>query len=203
MNKKPDITAQTRANILEAFWSLYRVKRIDQITVKEITSKAGYNRGTFYEYFRDVYDCLEQIELQVLPSLDELPPKPGIDEGPSKIFQDFLDLYEEKLNYYQVLLGEHGDPRFQSRLIESIKRTLFTQPQFGTIEPLPDSSNRSLDLDIFLEYHLSGMISILRYYYEKEIPIPKAEIMSKIHTLLLGNQMKSLYEQPSPKETFE
>jgi hypothetical protein len=33
MNKQPEITEQTRANLLKAFWSLYTEKRIDQITV--------------------------------------------------------------------------------------------------------------------------------------------------------------------------
>jgi hypothetical protein len=35
LNKQPELTEQTRANLLEAFWSPYAVRRIDQITVKE------------------------------------------------------------------------------------------------------------------------------------------------------------------------
>jgi AcrR family transcriptional regulator len=61
MNRQPEITAQTRQNLIDAFWSLYCEKRIEKITVKEITIKAGYNRGTFYEYFVDVYDVFETI----------------------------------------------------------------------------------------------------------------------------------------------
>lgn len=75
MKKQPDITSsQTRQNLIDAFWSLYCEKRIEKITVKEITQKAGYNRGTFYEYFTDVYDMLEQIEQSLIPTIEELPP---------------------------------------------------------------------------------------------------------------------------------
>ena len=74
MRKQPQITAQTRENLIEAFWSLYCENRIETITVKEISNRAGYNRGTFYEYFSDVYDVLGEIEKSLIPSLDELPP---------------------------------------------------------------------------------------------------------------------------------
>jgi len=56
MNKHPEITAQTRENLMQAFWSLYRQKKIDTISIKEITATAGYHRSTFYEYFVDIYD---------------------------------------------------------------------------------------------------------------------------------------------------
>jgi AcrR family transcriptional regulator len=64
----------TKQNLIDAFWALYCEKRIEKITVKEITQKAGYNRGTFYEYFTDIYDVLNQIEESLIPTLDELPP---------------------------------------------------------------------------------------------------------------------------------
>ena len=54
MNKRIEITAQTKQNLIDAFWSLYTEKRIEDITVKDITHKAGYNRGTVYEYFPSV-----------------------------------------------------------------------------------------------------------------------------------------------------
>lgn len=69
MKKQSEVTAQTKQNLVGAFWSLYCEKRIEKITVKEITLKAGYNRGTFYEYFTDVYDVLEQIEKSLIPTI--------------------------------------------------------------------------------------------------------------------------------------
>ena len=62
MKKNPKITGQTRENLLQAFWSLYRQKKIEHITIQDITTKAGYNRSTFYEYFVDIYDVLNRLE---------------------------------------------------------------------------------------------------------------------------------------------
>ena len=51
---------------MDAFWSLYRDKPIEKITVKAICEKAGCNRSTFYEYYTDSYSVLEDIEEELL-----------------------------------------------------------------------------------------------------------------------------------------
>jgi len=47
MNKQPMVTAQTKQNLIDAFWSLYCEKRIEKITIKEIAQRAGYNEEPF------------------------------------------------------------------------------------------------------------------------------------------------------------
>jgi len=66
MNKQPEITEQTRKNIIMAFCKLYEEKPIEKISVKEIIALAGYNRSTFYEYFTDIYALLKFIEDDVI-----------------------------------------------------------------------------------------------------------------------------------------
>lgn len=62
MKKQPQVTARTRRKLMNAFWEIYCEKGIHQITVGAVTKLAGYNRGTFYEYFSDIYDLLDQLE---------------------------------------------------------------------------------------------------------------------------------------------
>ena len=94
MNKQLDVIVQIKQNLIEAFWSFYCEKRIEKVTVKEITQKPGYNRGTFYKYSIGVYDVLEQIEQSLIHAL----------------------------NF--VLLGDNGDPAFASKLKNLTKTTL-------------------------------------------------------------------------------
>ena len=72
MNKRPELTEQTKRNLRTAFWSLYAQKPLEKISVREITALAGYNRGTFYLYYQDVYDLLNQIEDELLDELQQL-----------------------------------------------------------------------------------------------------------------------------------
>ncbi|MGN0414420.1 MAG: TetR/AcrR family transcriptional regulator C-terminal domain-containing protein [Agathobacter sp.] len=51
----------TRRAIVEAFMKLLQKKSLDKITVKEIIESAEINRNTFYYYFQDIYDLLENM----------------------------------------------------------------------------------------------------------------------------------------------
>lgn len=66
--KQPEVTAETKQNIMEAYWELYTSDVQGRITVKMITDRAGYNRGTFYAHFLDMEDLQSQIEDELLPS---------------------------------------------------------------------------------------------------------------------------------------
>lgn len=54
--KQPQITEQTKRQSAQPSGRFYSSKPIDKITIKEITDLAGYNRGTFCLYYKDVYD---------------------------------------------------------------------------------------------------------------------------------------------------
>jgi len=156
------LSEKARTHLLEAFWSLYCRSRLDQITVKEVAAKAGYNRSTFYEHFDDVHQCLHELELRCLPNLDELPPTLGGAEPSADFVRTFLALYEEKASYYNVLLGENGDPSFRRRLIDGIKSAVLSQE--GTTAPaaamLPEDP---LERELALEYRIAGLLGVLTY----------------------------------------
>ncbi len=62
MNKQPEVTDATREAFIDAFCALALEKPIGNITIREITAAAGYNRTTFYRYFTDVYTLLDYVE---------------------------------------------------------------------------------------------------------------------------------------------
>ena len=132
MKKHPEITAQTRENLIEAFWMIYAQKKIDQITIQEITDKAGYHRSTFYEYFVDIYDVLDQLEESLLAYLKEEVVKGLTGEQNEDFIRGLADLYESKGNYLSVLLGENGDPHFARRLqavMRPVLMEIFNMPE--------------------------------------------------------------------------
>ena len=60
MNKYESKYFNTAIKMDEAFLSLIEVKDFEYITVKEICSKAGVNRSTFYLHYDTVADLLEE-----------------------------------------------------------------------------------------------------------------------------------------------
>lgn len=52
---------RTRQLIFDAFHSLSQEKKFNNITIADITERAGINRGTFYAHFVDKYALMEFI----------------------------------------------------------------------------------------------------------------------------------------------
>lgn len=184
MGKYNDISAQTRQNLIDAFWDLYQEKRIEKITVREITTKAGYNRGTFYEYFIDVYDVLEQIEQSLLPSIEDMPPLLPVLDGEPLPIDSFVKLYSISSKYYTVLLGDNGDPAFAAKIKNGIKAKLIEQLEIKNMD--------SLELDYSLEYLLSAMIGILTYWFKNDENMPREQLIALMYNLMSGDGLKQL-----------
>lgn len=192
-NKQPTITEQTKTNLRHAFWQLYEQMPIRKITVKQITDLAGYNRGTFYLYFKDVYDLLDDIEskvLQVIEGMMEglLPPDgtfadacqlrgaPGFEAAMTPLAQA-VQIYGK---YARVLLSDRGDPEFKARFKEivwpSLKRTL---PLKRTHSPREER--------VAKEYCMAGLIAAICAWLEEDDPLPVDAFISLLSEDLVGS----------------
>jgi AcrR family transcriptional regulator len=175
MKKQPEITAQTRENLIQAFWSLYRQKKIEHITIKNITTRAGYNRSTFYEYFVDINDVLNQFEdtlleymkEQILDSLEG-----GLNDD---IIQKLADVYESKGDYLGILLGENGDPNFAKKLKTVMRSTLV-----GTFR-LPEKEIRT---SYIFEFGMSAIIGTVTHWYHSKRDLPSKEMVRLLRSML-------------------
>lgn len=176
MNKHEQTSINTKQNLIDAFWSLYCEKRIEKITVREIMQKAGYNRGTFYEYFVDVHDVLEQIENSLLPNISELPPMNFTTETAQPI-DGFVKLYSENSKYYTVLLGDKGDPAFANKLKNYVKLNVL-----GLLVSKGIQNDAKLDFSI--EFVLSAMIGILTYWFANEKSISEKDLVELVSSLM-------------------
>lgn len=122
MKKQPELTEQTRQNITNAFLELYRSKKLELITVKEIVARAGYNRSTFYLYFKDTADVLERLEEKLLTQLRETISTDGIFWSFEDLSTNLVALYRSpKVDLLCLLLGENGDPVFARKLKDTIR----------------------------------------------------------------------------------
>ena len=185
MIKKPDQTAMTRKNLMDAFWLLYEANRTGTLTVREITKKAGYNRSTFYAYFTDVQDVLAQWEQSLIPSTSQLPP---FTNGATELgmpLDPFMALYEQNSRYYAVLLGENGDPSFAGKLKEAtkpaIRQALMGKTRLGGTE-----------LEILLEFMLSAMIGVMSFWFREGKPLPKERLSELMRSITEDGAAKML-----------
>lgn len=159
MKHNPEIIAQTRKNLMDAFWDLYSKKGIGKVSVREIVSKAGYNRSTFYEYFTDVYDVLEQIEASVLPDLKKHQDI-MVNSGFHLPLRHITEVYNRNKKYYVVLLGKNGDPAYEEKIKDAFKTLARPHLQSLGVD--------DFTLECALEYTISAILGVMTYCFTKE-----------------------------------
>ena len=168
MKKQPQITEQTRANLREAFWGLYAERPIERIPVREICERAGYNRATFYLYYHDVYEVLDEVEGTVLAGIETV--VDGLLSRGGKLdFSRHMGLIFQMAadwgSYTEVLLGKNGDPAFLERLKEALRPLVeqFVLPAEG----MDEQARR-----VVSEFYLSGILAAVRAWLAEEDPMP-------------------------------
>ena len=192
-NKQPAVTEQTKTNLRRAFWQLYEQKPIQKITVKQITDLAGYNRGTFYLYFKDVYDLLEDIEDKVLEVIGGImrdllaPDGPLGDAGQLRGapgFQAAMTPLAQAVqtygSYARVLLSDRGDPAFKARFKEIV------WPPLKSTLPLK-RAHCPKEERVTKEYCMAGLIAAICAWLDEEDSLPVETFISLLSKDLVGS----------------
>lgn len=172
MRKQPELTSQTKENLKKAFWKLYAKKGIEKISVKEITDLAGYNRGTFYLYYKDIYHLVDEAETDLLEKMIR-----QIESGEAGSAEEMLDTlrqsYEKYKKYLDILHGAHGDPAFIGKLKDKMKE--LARPKLKALDIMDEAV-----IELFLEYHVAGSIALIQHCVAQKKEIPVQEILDLI-----------------------
>ena len=123
MGNKTAACVDTKQALQEAFWELYKNKSIEKISVREITERAGYNRGTFYLYYKDVYDILEQSEQLLIREIYNTGFFPEGKNDPKYNTADAALLFINCVWLYYQSSGDEGMVREMYPVMERIVRS--------------------------------------------------------------------------------
>jgi AcrR family transcriptional regulator len=189
MIKQPETTAATRKAFIDAFCHFYKAKPIEKITIQEMSNRAGYNRCTFYQYFKDAYDLLDAIENETLSYMkDAVDAALGHVDVSEVFILSISKLSEEIENYASVLLANQNSARFVQRAKARMMPVILEQ--FGI-------SEHDVKSIYVLEFHMAGVISIASRWFRDNREMPVEELGEIIHTLLTEGVLSALGRETS------
>ncbi len=171
---------KTRQQLQHCLAVLLKEKKIQEITVREITEMADLNRGTFYLHYKDVFDLLEKVELELLDELDSTLQKYQASDLHQKLSLIFTDLFvcvQENAEMVQILLGENGDLNFVNQVKERVREKCL-KDWFELF-----NSQDSQLFDAFNAFVVSGCLGLVTYWLQngmKESPKELAQIAEQI-----------------------
>ena len=166
---------RTKKMLTQALTELLQEKQINEITVKELTDLADMNRGTFYLYYKDIYDMLEKIEDGIFEALDRISLLHEHDNVVTQTKPILLDLFRfigENQEMCRVLLSPHGDMNFLHRLNQVVREKC--------LQMWPNEEDKK---DATFEYHYSfvvyGCVGVFRAWLNSKCQEP-AEKMAEM-----------------------
>ncbi len=122
MRKQPEVTDAAREAFIDAFFQLAKGKSINRITIREITSLAGYNRTTFYRYFEDVYALMEYAEDGILQSVNHALKACGVEQfsSDSNFLKCSSTVFRKNRERVAILVSEQNRSHFLQKIKENI-----------------------------------------------------------------------------------
>ncbi len=186
MSKNLNKTEQTKYDIKCAFMQIMETKKLEDITIREISDISGYHRSTIYLYFKNVSDILIQIENDLLDDFrDNLHME--FEKNPPKNIDDFVKILVSSFRKHSgntlpqpilVLLGENGEMSFYNTVKQHLINRMM---EFESVYNFVDDDER----DYPIEFVSSGIVSVIRKWFEGGMDIPVENIISYLAKYML------------------
>ncbi|AZV41684.1 hypothetical protein BAOM_1073 [Peribacillus asahii] len=119
-----EMIEKTKEKIQKSFLQLLKEKHFMKVSVRDITTAAAINRGTFYLHYQDKYDLLNQMEENLLGGLElhlqRLKPDILLQQAEkgqiSMLAVEVFRYIQINVELFQVFLGENNHFGFHKRL---------------------------------------------------------------------------------------
>lgn len=175
-------TRVTKLLLRKAFMELLRQKPIQSISVKELCTLAGVNRGTFYTHYADIHDLLSHIEDEMQADFDRaLAPLMAENKpfNPVDISTEIFQCLKDNSDLCTVTLSDYGDKAFALRLINlGRERCMDTYLKYFT-------GASPKQIEYFYAFVSAGCIGLLRKWLDDGMTSSAQEIAQMAESIML------------------
>ena len=176
-------TDRTRRKIREAFADLLaKHGSVKNITVTELAERAEITRGTFYNYYNNLYEVGAELQAEIEKELfAERYEFNSIDDVEHYVDQIFTFL-EQQEGVYRQLLSSDAPMAFLSQLESGMTQRVFAIMREKGI----NDKNAEFELLILA----SGTFAIVRKYYRNEVAVTLDDIRD-----YLSVKLRNMFER--------
>ena len=179
--KKEDRRVRRTKKLLEqAMTKVMLQKPVKEITVKELTDLADVNRGTFYLYYKDIFDMLQQLEDGLFQKLDSFLSKEELSDLPGNtrsMLRELFGFARENQEICRAFLSPNGDINFLHRLNYLIRN------KFLHFYLSAETKGTEGEFDYRYSFVVFGCVGIVRAWIDRnclESPEHMAEITGQM-----------------------
>lgn len=177
---------KTKHAIFKAFVELLNEKDVNQITITDIAKKANINRKTFYNYYSDAYEVMEEIEnLTVEAFINNMATVEftNMADFLTEIFIKFTETVNNDLQFFNLLFKTNNRSFLIVKIVEALKK--YVQKRI-------EESNE-LDMrrfEVVSNFYLSGVLSVYMNWFMNNYDQSIEEISALLTELVLHGIQK-------------
>lgn len=174
-NQRVKLTKELLKNSLIKLMSK---KQIRKITIKEICENAEINRSTFYLYYTDQYQLLNEIEKELIDNCQENLKNIDAYSRNLQYLVALLDYIKERSDIFKILLCNQDSLSFQTAFIETSLLQLQLKLSFN------NSDNYSeMVANYIYNYLIMGCLSMIKKWIEADFDMSSKDMANLIFSL--------------------
>ena len=177
MNDDDRRVRKTKKALYDALAKLLMKKKLQNITIRELTDAADIHRATFYAHYQDIYDLYEQIENSVISELNTI-----VSNDPTHsydgLYVALIDFIYKNGVLCNMLMSGNGGLDFQKRVNQLLENNYL---KIWLYED--GKTDISAEMRYFTAYHIQGCMSIINLWIEDNCNYPKKDILALLRKL--------------------
>jgi AcrR family transcriptional regulator len=171
---------RTRRLIEQALVDILTGQGIKDLTVKNITQKAGINRGTFYLHYKDIFDLIEQAEIMqgLLDIFDpirlnELLQHQDDENLPFPAITKAFDYLHGHAYFFKAVFHSSGSSELRDRLQFLIGTRMYENLKK---KDHPYSSWTAQPAGYIVAYLGTAQFGLIQHWFNTDMSLPPVEI---------------------------
>ena len=186
---------KTKSSIKQAFTKLLQEKDLEKITIRDITTRADINRGTFYLHYEDKYMLLADMEDEYISELTtytqfDLLRGSSIEDIANtfvnNILKNIFQHIHDNLEFYHTILQLERTSQLELKPYISINHSI------GGIPGM-----------YFYSYVSGATISIIKYWVMDKQPISVDELAKHVHNIVFNGPLRIMAENRLHKSNLD
>lgn len=187
-NKVDRRVVKTKRAIFTAFVDLLSEKEISSITITDIAKRAEINRKTFYNYYSNIYEVMDEIENITIEAFKEKLDAIEFDNMSdflTELFTQFTHIINNDPDFYSHLFNINYHSVLIMKIITTLKESIKMRIQ----------EKHELDLEKFnliANFCVPGILSVYMDWFLNHQDSSIEELSSMLTQLILNGSLSIL-----------
>lgn len=170
---------KTKAAIREAFLSLLKKKRAEEITVTELAQEANIERKTFYLHYNNINDIIDEIETVVIDMIAE--GTKGLSVNSREFFAALTGIMSENFDYFALIMKDPAYMTYQNRS-QNILRSALMEHYRKTTDLDHDH------LELYADFYAAGISSIYIHWMQYGQKLSLDDLTDFVYQMAVANR---------------